>query len=74
MTNNFTVCALYKFVALNDFEAMRQPLLATMEAHEVRGTLLLALEGINGTIAGPQSGIDAVLDYLRSRTVFQVIV
>jgi len=64
--NNFTVCALYKFVALNDFEAMREPLLATMEKHQVRGTLLLALEGINGTVAGPQQGIDVVLDYLRS--------
>jgi len=64
--NNFTVCALYKFVALNDFEAMRAPLLATMEANQVRGTLLLALEGINGTIAGPKEGLDAVLDYLRS--------
>jgi len=63
--NNFTVCALYKFVALKNFEAMREPLLAVMEANDVRGTLLLALEGINGTIAGPQQGIDVVLDYLR---------
>jgi len=66
--NNFTVCALYKFVALEDFEAMRAPLLATMEKNEVRGTLLLALEGINGTIAGPQQGIDTVLSYLKSDT------
>jgi len=66
--NNFTVCALYKFVALENFEAMRAPLLATMEKNEVRGTLLLALEGINGTIAGPQQGIDTVLSYLKSDT------
>lgn len=64
--SNFTVCALYKFVALEDFEAMRQPLLAAMETNDVRGTLLLALEGINGTIAGPSAGIDAVLSYLKS--------
>lgn len=66
MSNSFTVCALYKFVALSDFEALRAPLLAAMEKNEVRGTLLLALEGINGTIAGPAKGIDAVLEHLRS--------
>jgi len=60
------VVALYKFVQLDDYEALRQPLLDTLVANGVKGTLLLAREGINGTIAGPQSGIDAVLDYLRS--------
>ncbi|MGB2131668.1 MAG: rhodanese-related sulfurtransferase [Marinobacterium sp.] len=60
------VCALYKFVTLDDFEQLRQPLLDLMLAQEVRGTLLLAKEGINGTIAGTRAGIDAVLDWLRS--------
>ena len=66
-TNNtaqITVCALYKFVRLENFEALRAPLLAKMESQDVRGTLLLAAEGINGTIAGPQAGIDAVLSFL----------
>lgn len=62
----YVVCALYKFVALENFEALRQPLLDTMVANQVRGTLLLALEGINGTIAGPRAGIDAVLAWLKS--------
>ena len=48
-SEHFVVCALYKFVALPDFEAIRQPLLKVMEDNEVRGTLLLAAEGINGT-------------------------
>jgi len=60
------VCALYKFVRLENFELLRQPLLAVMENNEVRGTLLLANEGINGTISGSQQGIDAVLAYLQS--------
>ena len=62
----YTVCALYKFVRLENFEDMRTPLHDTMIANDVKGTLLLALEGINGTIAGPQAGIDAVLAYLES--------
>ncbi|PCK07055.1 MAG: hypothetical protein COA42_16250 [Alteromonadaceae bacterium] len=60
-----TVCALYKFVALKNYESLRQPLLDTMLAHEVRGTILLALEGVNGTIAGTQAGIDVVLAWLE---------
>jgi len=60
------VCALYKFVRLENFEDLRQPLLAVMENNEVRGTLLLANEGINGTISGSQQGIDTVLAYLQS--------
>ncbi|GLX77027.1 UPF0176 protein [Thalassotalea insulae] len=59
-----SVCALYKFVRLENFEQLKTPLLDVMLAHEVKGTLLLANEGINGTIAGPQSGIDAVLAHL----------
>jgi UPF0176 protein len=62
----FLIAALYKFVHLPDFEALQAPLLACCETNEVKGTLLLAEEGINGTIAGPSDGIAAVLDYLRS--------
>ena len=61
-----TVCALYKFVRLEHFEQLREPLLQQMQDHEVKGTLLLASEGINGTIAGPEAGIKAVLDWLKS--------
>ncbi|GHF95172.1 oxygen-dependent tRNA uridine(34) hydroxylase TrhO [Thalassotalea marina] len=61
---NITVCALYKFVRLENFEQIKQPLFDFMVSQDVKGTLLLANEGINGTIAGPQAGIDAVLDFL----------
>ena len=46
------VAALYRFAKFPDCQSFREPLLAIMHAHEVRGTLLLAAEGINGTIAG----------------------
>lgn len=60
------VCALYKFVTLENFEQLRQPLHDLMVEQGVRGTLLLAKEGINGTIAGSREGIDAVLAWLKS--------
>lgn len=59
------VAALYRFARFPDFEASRQPLFEAMLAAEVRGTLLLAAEGINGTIAGSRLGIDKVLDFLQ---------
>lgn len=60
------VCALYKFATLDQFAELRQPLNQIMLDNEVRGTLLLAQEGINGTVAGTREGIDAVLAWLRS--------
>ena len=62
--SQFIVCALYKFVALEEFENLQPPLLATMLDNGVCGTLLLAKEGINGTIAGSRDGIDEVLQWL----------
>ena len=58
------VAALYRFAKFPDYQSLREPLLEIMLAHEVRGTLLLAAEGINGTIAGNRIGIDAVLAWL----------
>ncbi|WP_438971873.1 oxygen-dependent tRNA uridine(34) hydroxylase TrhO [Methylophaga sp.] len=63
--SDIVVCALYKFVSLDDYQALKQPLLDFMLEREIRGTLLLAKEGINGTIAGTRSTIDALLDYLQ---------
>ncbi|MDZ4700344.1 MAG: rhodanese-related sulfurtransferase [Rhodothermales bacterium] len=64
--SDIVVAALYRFVALPDYRAMRAPLLAICMEAGVRGTLLLAGEGINGTLAGSRAGIDAVVDHLRS--------
>lgn len=65
-TDNVVVAALYRFAKFPDFESFREPLLKLMLEQEVRGTLLLAAEGINGTIAGSRQGIDTVLSWLRS--------
>lgn len=62
----FTVAALYHFTRFTDPAALRAPLLACAEAGGVKGSLLLAQEGINGTIAGPRAGIDAVLAHIRA--------
>ena len=62
----FLTAALYKFVELPDHAALQAPLLAVCEAHGIKGTLLLAAEGINGTIAGLPDDVHAVLAYLRS--------
>ncbi|MDO8271550.1 MAG: rhodanese-related sulfurtransferase [Gammaproteobacteria bacterium] len=64
--STIVVAALYKFARLPDFEALRTPLHDLMSENQVRGTLLLAAEGINGTIAGPRQGIDRVLAWLRA--------
>ena len=64
--SSILTAALYKFVRLEDFAALKAPLLAFCDEQSVKGTLLLAAEGINGTIAGPPSAVRAVLAYLRS--------
>ena len=61
------VCALYKFVRLENFASLRQPLLSTMEENGIKGTLLLAAEGINGTVAGDRQGIDNLLLWLSQQ-------
>lgn len=52
------VCALYKFVTLENHTALREPLTELLEAEQIRGTLLLAGEGVNGTVAGSRQAID----------------
>ena len=61
----FLTAALYQFVELPDFAQFQAPLLACCEANGVKGTLLLAPEGINGTIAGQPEAVHAVLAFLR---------
>lgn len=68
--NDVVVCALYKFTALEDYERLREPLLALMNEQGVRGTLLLAHEGINGTIAGSRTGVDAIKAWLAADARF----
>ncbi|WP_254977311.1 rhodanese-related sulfurtransferase [Cyanobium sp. ATX 6A2] len=59
------VAAFYRFAPLERLPALRSELLALAAAQQVRGTILLAGEGVNGTIAGPEAGVEAVLGRLR---------
>jgi len=59
------VAAFYGFTAMAELPMLQQELRALAEAGAVRGTILLAEEGVNGTISGPQSGVQAVLARLR---------
>lgn len=63
---SFLTAALYRFVELPDAAALKGPLQAVCDANAVKGTLLLAQEGINGTIAGTDAGVRAVLAHLRA--------
>lgn len=60
------VVALYRFTAFDDCAGIREGLLAACLFNGVKGTLLIAPEGLNGTIAGDDAAIDAVLRYIRS--------
>jgi UPF0176 protein len=64
--SQYVVLAFYKFVTLADHATLRAPLLEVCGAHGVIGTILLAQEGINATIAGSRAGVDAVLALLRA--------
>ena len=60
------VAALYRFAPFEDCAALRAALIAVCEEHSIKGTLLLAPEGVNGTIAGAPAGIEAALAHIRS--------
>ena len=62
----YTIAALYHFTRFPDPDALRPALHQLCRAQSVKGTLLLAQEGINGTIAGHRAGLDAVLTHIRA--------
>jgi len=63
--HNIVVAALYQFAELPDYASLQAPLLQACLENDVFGTIVLASEGINGTIAGARSGIDAVVSQIR---------
>lgn len=67
------VCALYKFTTLHDFEDLRLRFLEKLNKHQIRGTMLLAKEGINGTIAGSEEAIQWFVAWLESDSRFEGI-
>jgi UPF0176 protein len=63
--SQYLTAALYKFVSLPDYQQLQSPILDKCLEYRIKGTLLLAAEGINGTIAGAPEDIKAILGYLR---------
>lgn len=66
----FTVAALYHFAKVPDPEALAAALRAEAEAAGIKGSLILAGEGINGTIAGSPGGVRVVIDAIRREPGF----
>lgn len=64
--SHFVVSALYHFVTLDDYQALRKPLYDFMIENNIKGTLLLAHEGINGTVAGDKNAISKLHRWLRN--------
>jgi UPF0176 protein len=69
-SSTIVVCAMYRFVTLDDYETLQKPLLDFLHANNIKGTLLLAREGINGTVSGTQHAINALLAYLNADARF----
>ena len=68
------VSAFYKFVAIDEPKVLRERLLAVLQSHGIKGTILLAPEGINGTISGAPGEMAAVLGDLRADPRFAGLV
>ena len=63
--SQIVVATLYRFVSLPDYQSLREPLLDYCQSLGIKGTLLLATEGINGTVAGKREAIDQLLAHFR---------
>ena len=64
--NKIAVAALYKFVTLNDYQELKVQILDQLLSRNIRGTLLLAREGINGTISAEHAPLLEFLDWLKT--------
>ena len=63
---NITIVSIYKFVNIADTEAFRKNLLLECNSHSIKGTFIVASEGLNGTIAGTGENIEYIIKYLKS--------
>jgi UPF0176 protein len=71
MQHTYLTTAMYHFVSLPHFESLREPILQFCVSRDIKGTLLLASEGINGTVAGPEKSILELLEYLKNDPLFE---
>ena len=70
MDESVIIIAFYRFVSLVDPRSIQEPLQGFCDKYDLKGTILLAQEGINGTLSGSRLGIDKLIGYLESQAVF----
>ena len=71
MQPTYLTTAMYHFVSLPNYKKLREPLLNFCVSQSIKGTLLLADEGINGTVASSEKAIHAFLDFLKNDPIFE---
>jgi UPF0176 protein len=71
MQDTYLTTAMYHFVSLPHFKTLREPLLQFCVSREIKGTFLLADEGINGTVAGKEKSILELLSFLKNDSLFE---
>ena len=71
MQDTYLTTAMYHFVSLPHFKTLREPLLNFCISKNIKGTLLLADEGINGTLAGPEKSNLELLQFLKNDPLFE---
>lgn len=69
----YIIATFYQFAAFPDYQKHQKPLLALCQKHGLKGTILIAAEGTNATIAGTREAIDAALGYLRALPPFATL-
>ncbi|ADI29292.1 rhodanese-related sulfurtransferase [Methylotenera versatilis] len=69
--SKYLTAALYKFVSLPNYKLLQTPILEACITNNIKGTLLLAEEGINGTIAGLPQDMHNLLNFLRTDAIFE---
>src|SRR5215472_18943882 len=67
---SYKVATFYQFAALPNLRELREPLRTHCVSLQLKGSILLATEGINGTVAGDDDGIDALLSELQHGALF----
>lgn len=73
LENKIVIATMYQFVQLDDFKEIKPLLIKMCSENNIKGTILLAQEGLNGTISGSRPGIDNLLAYLYSEPRFKTM-
>lgn len=62
----YIIVTFYKFIPLEHYESMREPILTCMKANQVKGTVILASEGVNGSFCGTREEITPLIEFMHS--------